>query len=317
MSTAPEPRPLASLPVTVVMNAASGSNDKQNARTRIENALKNSGRSFRILMPDAPGELTKLARRVSDEASHDPQIVVAAGGDGTINTLANVLVHTNVPLGVIPLGTFNYFARHLGISLDTDEAVAQLLDGRLRQVSVAHVNGRVFLINASLGLYRRLQEEREQHKRRFGRNKVVAVISSIASLLRHQRTYQVQLELDDQPLSLRTQMIFFGMNPLQLEKLELPVADCAARGLLAILVLRPMGRWELLGFALRGALQGLGDAENLISYCASRVTVSMRGSRFIKISMDGETIECIQPLRFEALRDALTVVVPREPEPRR
>jgi len=43
----------------------------------------------------------------------------------------------------------------------------------------------------------------------------------------------------------------------------------------------------------------------------------MRGSRFIKISMDGETIECVQPLRFEALRDALTVVVPREPEPRR
>jgi diacylglycerol kinase family enzyme len=179
------------------------------------------------------------------------------------------------------------------------------------------VNGRVFLINASFGLYRRLQEERESRKRRFGRNKLVAIWSGLMTLLQDHRTYSLQLELDDHPMSLRTQMVLFGMNPLQLENLGLPEAECAARGLLAVLVLRPMRKFELLAFALRGALQGLGEAENLLSYCASNVDVHWRGASRMKVAIDGESIECTLPLRFEALRDALTVVVPRTPEPRK
>jgi diacylglycerol kinase family enzyme len=181
---------------------------------------------------------------------------------------------------------------------------------------VARVNGRIFLINSSVGLYRRLQEEREQFKKRFGRNKLVAVIAGLMTLLHHHRTYEVQMDLDGKPTTVRTPMLFFGMNTLQLEKLEVPVASCTERGLLAVLVLRPMSRLKLLGFAMRGMLQGLSDAENMHTHCASKVTVHYRRARTIKVAIDGESMRCALPLRYEVIRDALNVIVPRNPAPR-
>jgi diacylglycerol kinase family enzyme len=309
-------RELNTLPVTVIMNTASGHDDKQDSRAQIEKVLADSGREYRILAPDTPDGLKSLAQRAVKEAQQNPGIVVAAGGDGTINTVAGEIAGTGVPFGVIPLGTFNFFARNLGIPLEAGGAASALLDGKSQPMHLGRVNGQVFLINSSIGLYRRLQEEREQFKRRFGRNKAMAVVSGLLSLLRHHRVYRVQIDLDQQPVSVRTPMVFFGMNTLQLEKLDLPIADCTARGLLGVLVLRPMGRWELLGFALRGALQGLSEAPNLIMHCASKVTVNWPRARTMKVAIDGETCECTLPLQYEVVRNALNVVVPKNPGPR-
>lgn len=304
------------MPITVIMNTASGRDDKQDARAQIERVLAESSREYRILAPDTPAGLAPLAQSAVKGARQNGGIIAAAGGDGTINAVAGAVAGTGVPFGVIPLGTFNYFARNLGIPLDVDGATSVLLDGNTRPMHLGRVNARVFLINSSIGLYRRLQEEREQFKRRFGRNKLVAVVSGLVSLLRHHRTYKVQIELDQEPVVVRTPMLFFGMNTLQLEKLELPIADCTARGYLGVLVLRPMGRGELLGFALRGALQGLGEAPNLIMHCASKVTVHWPRASKMKVAIDGETCECSLPLRYEVMRNALNVVVPKNPETR-
>jgi diacylglycerol kinase family enzyme len=138
----------------------------------------------------------------------------------------------------------------------------------------------------------------------------------LMTLFRHHRTYRVHMEMDGQPVTVRTPMLFFGMNTLQLEKLDVPVADCTARGLLAVLVLRPLTRMQLLGFALRGALQGLSDMENLRMHCAQKVTVDWPGARAMKVAIDGETCVCTLPLHYEVVRNALNVIVPRDPEPR-
>ena len=307
-ATAGEP-----LPITVILNETSGREDKQRARESIERTLGESGREFRVLAVRAPGELPELAHRCAAEAIDRRQIIVAAGGDGTVNTIAGSLLHTDVPLGIVPLGTFNYLARELGIPLDPADAVRSLLDGRPRRIALARVNGRLFFINASFGLYRRLQEEREQRKRRFGRNRIVVALSALVTLMQHHRVYDVELEIDGRPVSLRTPMVFFGFNTLQLEKLGLPAAECTARDLLAVLALRPMSRLELLGFALRGALQGLGEAQNLRSHCASKVEVRWRGAGSIRVAIDGESCVCRLPLRFDVDRDALCVIVPRTP----
>jgi diacylglycerol kinase family enzyme len=307
---------LSTLPITVIMNSASGHDDKQASRAEIEKVLAASGRAFRFLSPERPDELEALAKRAAEEAKRDPGIIVAAGGDGTINTVAGAVAGTDLPFAVVPMGTFNFFARNLGIPLEAGAATQALLDGHARPMPVARVNGRIFLINSSVGLYRRLQEEREQFKRRFGRNKLVAVISGLATLLHHHRVYEVRMEMDGKPVTVRTPMLFFGMNSLQLEKLEVPAASCIERGLLAVLMLRPMSRWKILGFALRGVLHGLNDAENMHTHCASKVTVRWRRARKMKVAVDGETMECDLPLRYEVMRDALNVIVPRNPAPR-
>ena len=322
---------LSDLPVTVIMNAASGHDDKHTSRAEIEKVLTASGRVFRFLTPEHPDQLAALAKSAVEDAEKavagrpaagdsPPAVsggmIIAAGGDGTINTVAGAAVGTGVPFGAVPLGTFNFFARNLGIPLEAGPAMQALLDGYTRPLHVGRVNERVFLINSSIGLYRRLQEEREQFKQRLGRHKLVAIISGFVTLLRHHRTYKVQMEVDGKPVTVRTPMLLFGMNTLQLEKLAVPVASCTEQGLLALLVLRPLSRFKLIGFAMRGALQGLGDAENLQTYCASQVTIHRRRARTMKVAIDGESMLCTLPLRYEVVRNGLNVIVPRDPVPR-
>jgi diacylglycerol kinase family enzyme len=310
-------RALATLPITIILNAGSGHDDKQRHREDIENALQAAGREYRILSTESPAEIESLARQAVAEGKEREQIIVAAGGDGTINTVASVVLDTGLPFGLIPMGTFNYFARDLGIPLEPGEAARALAEGKVRRVHVAQVNGNLFLNNASFGLYRHLQEEREQYKQRLGRYKLVAIIAALHSLWKHRTIYDVQLEIDGKPVALRTLMLFFGLNSLQLEKLDLEVAQCAANGLIAVIALRPMKPFELLRFALRGALQGLSEARNLRCYCASSVEVHWRGARAAKVAIDGETAQCAMPLHVTIARQALPVVVPREPEERK
>jgi diacylglycerol kinase family enzyme len=304
------------VPITVIMNAGSGHDDAQASHQSIEQAFAEAGREAELLLARSPDEIQRLAQQTVAHGRHNPRVVVAAGGDGTINAVAGAVMGSDLPFGVIPLGTFNYFARDLGIPLEPAAAARAIAEGWVKRANVATVNGHVFLNNASIGLYRRLLEQREAHKRLFGRYRFVAMLSGLITLLRHHRTYEVRLELDGEPRTVRTPMLFFGNNTLQLEQLDLDVARCTEHGELALLVLRPMARLELMGFALRGALQGLRQAENLRCYCASRIDVHWRAARRVKVAIDGELIECRLPLRFEVARGALKVVVPRDPAPR-
>ncbi|MET0282044.1 MAG: diacylglycerol kinase family protein [Steroidobacteraceae bacterium] len=303
------------LPVTVILNAGSGHGDQAKVEAEIRAGFAEAGRAHRIAIAGSAEEVEREARLAV--SSGEPQIIVAAGGDGTINLVAGIVLQSGIPFGVIPLGTFNYFARDLGIPLDPRAAAIAVATGTIRQVHVARVNGHLFLNNASFGLYRKLLEERERYKQRLGRYKAVAVLAALATVWQHRQSYLLRMELDGKPTTLRTPLLFFGLNSLQLEKLDLDVARCTQNGQMAVIALQPTSRWHLLGLALRGALQGLRDSPDLRCHGASRVEVTLPGRRTTRVAVDGESFECELPLQFEMLREALPVVVPQVPEERR
>lgn len=307
------PAGLENLPITVLMNAASGKDDKASSRAEIEAALRSSGRDVALFVAGRPRELPALAEQA---ARTRPGILVAAGGDGTLNTIAVVAWRSALPFGVIPLGTFNLFAREFGIPLDPAAAARSLIGGSIRPVPIGQVNDRIFLINASIGLYQRLIAQREAHKRRFGRHRLVALLSGLATLMLEHRPYQLHLELDGEPLVWSTPSVFFGRNALQMAQLGLDEAECVARGEMAVLALREVGRVELLGLALRGALARLETAENLRQHCALTVRLDLRRarSRSIHVAIDGEVVECALPLTVSVPPEPLQVVVPASPE---
>ena len=80
-------------------------------------------------------------------------IVVAAGGDGTVSAVASAVAGSEAVLGVLPLGTLNHFAKDAGIPLELEEAVRNISTGRAVKVDIGDVNGRAFINNISLGLY--------------------------------------------------------------------------------------------------------------------------------------------------------------------
>ena len=124
------------------------------------------------------------ARRV--RAPAPKRIVVGAGGDGTLNTVAAAVLGQGVPFGILPQGTFNYFGRRYGISQETEVAL-RAAARQVRPVQVGLLNDRPFLVNASLGLYPQLLEDREAFKQKFGRNRLVALWSGLVTLMRAPR----------------------------------------------------------------------------------------------------------------------------------
>jgi diacylglycerol kinase family enzyme len=295
-----------------VVNGQAGHGDADATRESIEAGLREAGRAGTVSFA-APGELARVAREAASRARADGSAVVAVGGDGTINTVAQAAHAAGCTMGVIPRGTFNYFAREHGAPLETVEALRWLLDARPEPVQISAINEQVFLVNASLGLYPDLLQDRETWKARFGRSRLVAFGAGMATLLRSQRRLKLSIEWERQQREVRTLTLFVGNNRLQLEQLGLGSSGeqsegAASDGHVTAVILKPIGTLAMLGLMLRGALGQLGEASGIERFvCQSLVIKPSRlmGRRKVKVAFDGEVDWMRSPLTIRVLPQPL------------
>jgi diacylglycerol kinase family enzyme len=161
----------------------------------------------------------------------------------------------------------------------------------------------VFLVNASLGLYPQVLEDREAWKQRFGRHRIVALWSGLATMMRGYRPLRIEVSDGTRTRKLRTPTLFVGNNALQLEKIGLAQAIDVQRndGTLAGLVLKPIGRLTMFGLIVRGALGRLGEERNVVSFAFREITVTPKRHREkLKVAVDGEIVWLDPPLVFRA-----------------
>ncbi|WP_119156992.1 diacylglycerol/lipid kinase family protein [Caldimonas tepidiphila] len=307
----------ADAPLFVVLNAGSGQRRAGDVRESLMTLFAQAGRRGEVEVASRSRPLPSLIEQAVRQAQRNGGIVVAAGGDGTLNAVARAVLPTGMPMGVLPTGTFNYFGRALGIPADVDEAARLLLDAVPRPVQVGQVNGHMFLVNASLGLHPQLLEEREAFTRRFGRNRVVALCAALVTLLRRHRDMHVEIHCDGEPALLRTTSLFVGNNRIQLERIGIDEAALLSLGRLVGISLRPVGRLEMAGLLLRSVLGRLGDAAPVETFAFRELTVRpwlvKRRRRGVRVALDGETLRLEPPLRFEVVPRPLWVMAPREP----
>jgi len=303
------PEPAAPLPsqrgIDVIINSRSGASDKDAVAGRVSEYLASRGLTGRVTVVRTSGE---LAAAIARAAAGDAGVVVAGGGDGTIATVATALRGSRKILGVLPLGTFNYFARRIGVPLDVDAALEVLAAGATSQVSVGEVNERVFLNNASIGLYPALLRQRETTYRQIGRSRVASYLSAALVLARRPAFLSLQMKLDGHPSSRRTPLMFIGTNALQMAAFAIPGDACLQSGQLAVCIARPLGVARLWLIAVRAFLRGLYGAREIEVICAREIEVRMRWPRRIPVAMDGEVVVLETPLRFRLKVDSLTVI---------
>lgn len=300
-------------PLFIVLNGGSGSDDAVATRAIIEQVLTQAGREYQIRIVEDPTQLHDIAHQTVEQARARGGVVVAAGGDGTINTVAQATLGSGCPFGVLPQGTFNYFSRTHGIPSDTAEATRCLLTARAHPVQVGLANERVFLVNASMGLYPELLENREAYKQRFGRSRLVAFWSGLVTLLREHRQLRLRIEHRGATRDMRTPTLFVGNNRLQLEQIGIPQAPLLEQGLLAAVTLRPVSTLAMLGLLVRGAFGQLGEADSVTHFAFRRITVTPAmayGTRRVKIATDGEIVWLQAPIEFRVAADALYLLKP-------
>jgi diacylglycerol kinase family enzyme len=304
-------------PLQFVINAASGSGDAEAKREVVEAALRAGGRRGDLLFC-SPAGLAGVAHQAATRAIATRTAVVAVGGDGTLNTVAQAAHAVGCAMGVVPQGTFNYFARTHGIPADSADAVRQLLHSVPAPVQVAGINERVFLVNASLGLYPDLLEDREAYKARFGRSRWVAFVAACATLLRAQRRLRLHIEMGGKVRDMQTLTLFVGNNRLQLQQFgaepDDTVAGTPGDGSMAALVLRPIGTLSMIGLMLHGAMGRLGEAAGVERFEFEHLVVRPtlpQGRSGVKVAFDGEVTTMRAPLDFRVLAKPLYLLKPQ------
>ena len=295
----------------IIFNASSGRDDTAEVRRRVVDRLQAAGRQVQTFVVGRADDLSAVIGRAINAARDARGVVVAAGGDGTLNAVAQAVWNANLTMGVLPQGTFNYFARAHGIPAPLDQAVDALLHAQPRPVTLGQVGERLFLVNASVGLYPQLLEERERATRQHGRSRLVALLAGLGSLLRGQSVMTLELHGHGETRVVRTRTLFVGHNELQLQAIGLREAMAVEAGRLAAITLQPLPMLRTLWLVLRGVIGRLDGAEGVDSFAFDRLVVQpRRGARLMKVAIDGEIAHLPAPLVFQTAPHPLQLLAP-------
>ncbi|MBV8491174.1 MAG: YegS/Rv2252/BmrU family lipid kinase [Candidatus Eremiobacteraeota bacterium] len=237
-------------------------------------------------------------------ASERPDCIVAVGGDGTIARMIPRAIELGVPLGVVPIGTFNELARTLGIPFDVSAACATIGAGHTRTIDVARVNGAYYTSEASLGVSSRIARlQKPQDKQRFG---FLAIVASVFQAIRHIRPMRAEVEFDGRVERFKTVQLTIA-NSDRFGGI-LSVSDASIdNGWLDLYSVDIHNVYEAFSVA-RAMIQGKREpAPGLRTYRSTRFSVRTRHRH--RISADGESAGRT-PAVFEVLPKALDVIVP-------
>lgn len=313
-------RPLARGPLVLVLNPKAGGVRPERVAA-VRELLTLDGREH--VLVEAGRSLASTAQQAAEHAVAHGGALIALGGDGTLSTVGAAAWRAGCPLGVLPLGTFNYFAREHRLSAEPMEAVRCWLQGQVGPTQVGLVNGRPFFINASLGLYPSALAQRERVSHQLGRARWVAWWSGLQTLWqqahRQRQRQHYRLQADGERLKLRTPLLFFCNNRLQLETLGLSDAERLDTGQLLALSASGQDFWSLLYLGLRGALGQLGGAEQLQRhpFRLMRVWPQARvpGTRppLLQLACDGELQGSCDSLRVEVASQPLCLIGAQPP----
>ena len=293
--------------VKIIMSAGAGPGDNTKAAERLAGIFKVDKIDIDISLAQSGAEVIELAR----EAARGPyNVIVAAGGDGTVNSVAAAVIDSDKILGVLPLGTLNHFAKDVGIPTDLQEAVRTIIAGHTIEVDAAEVNDRIFLNNSSLGLYPMIVREREKHQR-LGFQKWPAFFWATIQALRRNPFLDVQLRVNGERLDRTTPFVFVGNNEYAMDLFNIGARNRLDRGELSIYITHGTSRLKLIGLALRAVVGRLRNDKDFLALRSDEVKIQTARKR-VRVAFDGE-IEVMQaPLHYRVRSRALRVIVPED-----
>lgn len=287
--------------VIVVHNADSG-----NSNSLVE--IKKAFAAHKIEPEYVAINAKNLHRHLQEASQRGNTTVVAAGGDGTINRVASQLHGTSCPLGIIPAGTLNHFAKELGIPMEIAKAVRIIVKGAHRQVDVGTVNDHVFLNNSSIGFYPRSLRTRDAYDRHIGKWPA-AIVGFLRAAIRPHH-YHTQITIDDQQHTLRTPFVFVGNNEYKRGQLDMGERVRLDSGKIAVYVMKtstPLGVIRVFAHTLFTKTRRTQD---FVMYSSDECTIRTRHHRQMHVACDGEVLTLGTPLKYKSAHKSLRVIVP-------
>lgn len=292
--------------LTIILNPVSGASRNPDFVEQLVALFHAEGMNVRVTELAAVGQ---VAEAVHAALNDNAETIVAGGGDGTASAVASALAGGPTPLGVLPLGTLNHFAKDLQIPIDLPKAVETIARGRVARVDAGRVNDRVFINNASIGVYPSIIQRRED-LRRQGYPKWPAFAAATLDILRRNYDVSVRLEANGRSIVSRTPFVFVGNNEYLVEGIRLGARTRLDGGRLFVYFAPPVHTRNLPKLFAQALAGRAKQQHTLESVSAVELWLETPYARQMRVACDGELITLTTPLHFRIWPAALNVLVP-------
>ncbi|GAC1345446.1 MAG: diacylglycerol kinase family lipid kinase [Ktedonobacteraceae bacterium] len=289
----------------IIANPTSGSYIQHQAQMEENMAfLRKAGWRVDLRLTEQAGDAQRLARVAVEEKA---QVVIAAGGDGTINEVIQELVGSETALGVLPIGTVNVWAREMDIPLDDAGAREVLVHGRTRVIDVGKVNERYFLLMVGIGFDGEVTHTVE--KKSLKRLGVVGYLLASFWMGLGYESFPVTLKFADREVKTRALQIVIGNTQLYGGAVKFTWQAKCDDGLLDICIVRKRSRLRRI-LVLLDFLLHREQRRQWVSYetCDSIELVTQKP---VAMQVDGDAVGHT-PATFTAMPGALKVIVPQK-----
>lgn len=298
-------RPAAVRRISVIVNVAAGRGRGAQQLPGLEAALARAceaaGAAFSIIPTAAPDDGERLAREAAEGGA---DLVVAAGGDGTVCEVENGLAGSAARMGIVPLGTGNDLARHLRLPGTIDEAVGVLFRGSPTPIDVGVMNGRRFTNVAGCGFD--AQVAACMNRDRLFKGTMAYIVATVRTLASF-RAAALRLTVDDTCVETRAMMCAFANSSTYGGGMRVAPQASVCDGLLDICVVKEVGRIEFLR-AFPRVFKGTHITHPKVTMLlGSRVLIE--SDRPLPMLVDGEVLGTT-PAEITVEPGALTVMVP-------
>jgi diacylglycerol kinase (ATP) len=286
----------------VILNPASGAQGGLAQLPAIVAALEGIGMQTVISFVGAGAAPDAVAAEAVRERY---DMVVAVGGDGTVSSVARGMLQSNVPLGIIPLGTYNNIARSLDIPFALDGALAVLTGGHVRQIDAAMANGKMFMEVAGVGIDARIFPMAEEIKSGSWHR-----IAAALRTLRYFRPRKLRIELaDGQRIITRPLMALVSNLPYFGVGFAIAPGARADSGDLTLSLFQNFTKLELLQYFAGIAYGRIVQEPRVQTYTSPRIRIATTARPPIRVQTDGQVVG-MTPLVCEVQPGALSVVAP-------
>jgi YegS/Rv2252/BmrU family lipid kinase len=289
----------------VFLNRSSGFRSTGEVSKRLQEEYTQAGVPVRVELVQAGMDVEALAREAVRQGA---DAIVAGGGDGTLRAVAAALAYTDTIMGILPVGTWNHFARDLHIPLNVTEAARTLLTGESAAVDLAEVNGRVFINNSHIGLYPSFRFHR-QYAEQHGKAPWRAILWAALMVFRRRPAYTLRFHMDDRAIRRRSTFIMVANNEHAMEGYRLGTRAAMTEGHLYVYIMRPRSRLDWIRIALSVILGRFSRQRHFDVYRTRELWIEGRQKR-LGVSLDGEIAIIETPLHYRTLPRAIRVIVP-------
>jgi diacylglycerol kinase family enzyme len=295
-----------------LLNLAGGTLSRGAARpAEVAVALRRAGLTAEVRA--VPARLIPAATR--EAIASGAELVIAGGGDGTVAAVAGALAGSDATLGVLPLGTFNHYARDIGMPAELHAAAAALAAATPQELDVAEVNGHRFINSSAIGYYSQVVRARAEPRVRNRPFKVLVTLAAAIRLLGKYRLTEVSLEAEGHSLTCTTPLLFVSNNPSVMHLFRFGQRERLDTGKLHVYVHRSKSRAAVLRTLLYAALRDIREDARYEHWLTPELRVEVRHRRWrpVPVFIDGELLHLQPPLCYRILPGRLRVAVPPRP----